>query len=71
MLTSERALLAAVEYVHANPVVAGLVEAAEDYPLSSAKGWAERSQAELASCERAADLLKEVLVGTSARPAPA
>jgi REP element-mobilizing transposase RayT len=38
VLTSERALMAAIEYVHANPVAAGLVESAEDYPLSSAKG---------------------------------
>lgn len=71
VLTSERALLAAVEYVHANPVAAGLVEAAEDYLFSSAKAWGERSQAELFSCEAAAELLKELRSRTKLGPAPA
>lgn len=35
-LRSEKALRAAVEYVHHNPVVAGLCESAEDYRWSSA-----------------------------------
>lgn len=71
VLTSERALLAAVEYVHANPVMAGLAVSAEDYPLSSARVWAERSQAELLSWEQAADLLKAARVAASVGPNPA
>ena len=35
-LRSERELLAAIEYVHLNPVMAGLVEDASAYPWSSA-----------------------------------
>lgn len=52
VLTSERALLAAVEYVHANPVVAGLVDVAGDYEWSSARAWSVRSQAEPSSGNR-------------------
>jgi putative transposase len=37
-LRSERELLAAIEYVHLNPVTAGLVEHASAYPWSSANG---------------------------------
>jgi hypothetical protein len=40
---SERALEAAVEYVHMNPVKAGMVERMENYPWSSA--YAVRSAA--------------------------
>lgn len=36
-LQSEEALWSAVEYVHYNPVVAGLVEDPRDYPWSSAR----------------------------------
>lgn len=35
-LRSERELVAAIEYVHANPVKAGLVSQAESFPWSSA-----------------------------------
>ena len=56
--------------MHANPVVAGPVEAAEDYVFSSAKVWGERSQAELSSCEAAAELLKELRARTKLGPAP-
>jgi REP element-mobilizing transposase RayT len=71
VLTSERALLAAVEYVHANPVAAGLVESAEDYVFSSARAWGERSQAELFACEAAAALLMELRARKCLGPAPA
>ncbi len=43
-LRSERALLRAIEYVHQNPVTAGLVVDVGDYPWSSANG---RCQADL------------------------
>jgi len=71
VLTSERALMAAIEYVHANPVAAGLVESAEDYPLSSAKGWDKQSQAELLSLVQTSEMLKNLRGPADARPAPA
>ncbi len=37
VLRSERALNAAIEYVHANPVVAGLTSSPGEYPWSSAR----------------------------------
>jgi putative transposase len=37
VLTSDKALTAAIEYVHHNPVAAGFVVAPEDFPWSSAK----------------------------------
>jgi putative transposase len=37
-LRSESELVAAIEYVHLNPVTAGLVEEASAYPWSSARG---------------------------------
>ena len=37
-LRGERELLAAIEYVHRNPVSAGLATAPQDYPWSSAGG---------------------------------
>ena len=71
VLTSDRALLAAVDYVHSNPVAAGLAESTEDYVLSSARAWGERSQAELASYERATEALKRLEASLDVRPAPA
>jgi REP-associated tyrosine transposase len=40
VLRSERALNAAIEYVHANPVVAGLVSEPEEFAWSSARRFA-------------------------------
>ena len=71
LLTSEKALLAAIDYVHANPVTTGLVLAAEDYTLSSARAWAERSQAELLSHEPAVALLRNLQVKPGVGTAPA
>lgn len=71
VLTSERALVAAVEYVHANPVAAGLVESAEDYVFSSAKAWGERSQAKPSSLEPAAESLMQLLMPAGVGPKPA
>lgn len=39
-LRTEKALIAAVDYVHHNPVAAGLVDRPEDYPWSSARQFA-------------------------------
>ena len=41
-LRNDAALMRAIDYVHMNPVEAGLVERAEDYRWSSAKWWACR-----------------------------
>lgn len=40
-IRDERHYLAAVTYIHENPVKAGLVECAEDWPWSSARLWME------------------------------
>ena len=39
VLQSQRALNAAIEYVHANPVVAGLASYPEEFQWSSARHW--------------------------------
>ena len=41
VLRSDRALNAAIQYVHANPIVAGLVSAAEQFPWSSSRSYEE------------------------------
>jgi len=41
-LRSERELFAAIEYVHENPVAAGLATMASDFPWSSASGEIRR-----------------------------
>jgi putative transposase len=39
LITSEAVFMQRVNYVHQNPVRAGLVARAEDYRWSSARGW--------------------------------
>lgn len=39
IIRDEKHLLTAVEYIHGNPVKAGLVNNPEDWPWSSASGW--------------------------------
>ena len=38
-ITGEDTFMQKVNYIHQNPVRAGLVETAEDYPFSSARLW--------------------------------
>jgi len=46
-IRDERHYQATIEYIHNNPVKAGLVPRAEDWPWSSAKGYSESARAEL------------------------
>ncbi len=39
VIWSEKQFRVKVEYIHSNPVRAGLAAKAEDYPLSSAGDW--------------------------------
>ena len=39
LLTAESTFMERVQYIHQNPVRAGLVERAEDYRWSSARFW--------------------------------
>jgi hypothetical protein len=43
-IRNEKHFTAAVEYIHMNPVKAGLVEKAEDWYWSSAGGWGKEAE---------------------------
>ena len=44
-IRNERHYRAVIEYIHQNPVKAGLVANTEDWPWSSARGWKEKNNA--------------------------
>ena len=43
-IRDEQHFTAAIEYIHMNPVKAGLVEKAEDWYWSSAGGWGKEAE---------------------------